>query len=143
MLDYGAESEQIVWYNLCVAKEKNHRNGKQNIEDYKVRQHVWNQKVWKKTQTKTKTHLQTLDRAEKQTKNQPNKLAKEIKLLGRISNRYIVSWDTNSKITEILIICYMASADITIVIRMAGLLFKDMHLLTVNWFQKTTSGGNV
>lgn len=77
-------------------------------------------------------HLQTLDRAEKQTKNQTNKLAKEIKLLGRISNRYIVSWDTNSKITEILITCYMGSADITIVIRMAGLLFKDMHLLTVN-----------
>lgn len=78
----------------------------------------------KETQTK---HLQTLERAEKTNKKPTTKLAKEMKLLGRISDRYIVNWDTNWKITEILITCYMASANVTTVIRMAGLIFKDMH----------------
>lgn len=92
-------------------------------KDYKVRQHVQNQKVWNKTQTKL---LQTLDRAEKMNKNPNKQTCKRNETTWKNIDKHIVSWDTNWKITEILITC-MASANVTTVIRMVGFTFKNMH----------------
>lgn len=119
--DYGAEWEQIVWYS-CVAKEKNHRNGEQKKgQDNKVRQHISNQNVWKKTQS---THLQTLDRAEETNKQTCKRSETTWKNIWQIY--YELGYKL--EITEILIICDMACANVTTVTRMAGLILKDIHV---------------